>query len=693
MKFSIDIICLLGILPLSQSGGNDEIFDTFLSKPSLLCSKQQFRHLRHDAKRWKSLRSQTLAQFLSSPLSKSSTQFPGRVYDLDMAWSPVRLLDPEIVSRIAAGEVVDRPASVLKELLDNALDAEARSLRVLVVDAGLKRLELEDDGVGMSPDDLKVCTLRHATSKIHSLDDLDAIASLGFRGEALAATASVAKLSIETYREGSGAWSWTTLGSTQGELAPSSRERGTRVRVEDLFFNVPARKKFLKSLSTEYSETRSILEAVALSHPEVSFEWHFITEKGELKEQVRLESGSLVERLRALKGIDSEILYLDRSDVAPGVHRVQAAFYRAPVSSRFQKDIHLSVNGRPVTDKRLPYALREAYSGLIEMGQYPVGSLLLEVDPSQIDVNIHPQKKEIRWPKDFNLASIAYSLVRPHFELRSSAQPPAESSREGSPAVSLFESEPLLKNPSERLSGLFSNPQREVAESRPEMPIAPSSLPKMPSGALWKVVSKTEPQPTFRFSELRVVGEAGAAWILCEAPHGLVVIDQHAAHERVNFERILKSKELLRSKPLLLPITQKLPPFLSESKQDLAALLADLGFEVSDDCLSDRESDTLEFIAVPEADRRLPWDEILEDIVADILQGEDGSHWAEKLRTRLAASLSCHGSVRRGQRLTHDEIKALLVSMDAVEWGGLCPHGRPVWFPLTHAWIEEQFHR
>jgi DNA mismatch repair protein MutL len=636
-------------------------------------------------------------QFLSEGVSKLSTLKPPRVYDLDMSLSPVRLLDPEVVSRIAAGEVVDRPASVLKELLDNAIDAGARSVRVLIVDAGLKRLEVEDDGRGMSPADLRVCTLRHATSKIHNLDDLDAIESLGFRGEALAAVASVAKLQIETFREGEGAWSWSALGSTQGELTPASRSLGTRVRVEDLFFNVPARKKFLRSLSSEFAETRTVLHAVAMTHPEISFEWHFITEKGELKEQAHLEASGLVERLRALQSAEGEILYLDQSDVAPGVRRVQAAFYKAPVSSRFQRDIQLSVNGRPVTDKRLPYALREAYNGLIEVGQYPVGAIALDVDPSQIDVNIHPQKKEIRWPREFNLASMAYGLLRPHFELSRAAVPDSYSAQ----SLSIFDQSSSAPSPSLGGGGLSSlgdprresSPQQQAGDFSSERQSHEPYQPQAKSSAFSSSTRREEAPPTFRFNELRVVGEVGAAWIVCESSQGLVLIDQHAAHERVNFERILRSANLLRSKPLLIPHVQKLPAYFAEAKAELAELLSELGFEISEESLADSASDTLEFIAVPEADRVLAWDDILEDIFRDFRRDSQISHWPAHLRMRLAASLSCHGSVRRGQRLSNEEIRALLVSMDQVEWGGLCPHGRPVWLPLTHHWIEEQFHR
>jgi DNA mismatch repair protein MutL len=481
------------------------------------------------------------------------------------------------------------------------------------------------------------------------------------------------------------------------------------VRVEDLFFNVPARKKFLRSVSAEYSETRSILQAVALTHPELAFEWHFINEKGELKEQLQLKPSSLVERLQQIQRIEGEVLYVDQADPAPGVSRVQAAFYKAPVSSRFQKDIQLAVNGRPVSDKRLPYSMREAFNGLIEVGQYPVGVLALDVDPSQIDVNIHPQKKEIRWPKEFNLASMAYGLLRPHFEVkREVSQAPQadtlcffDSTAPFARAATLF-SDSLAPSTSwsERptLSSVGGESQTS-APARSESPYVshevstPAFASTFTQRSTSPALGKEELRPFFRFAELRVVGEAGAAWIICESPQGLVLIDQHAAHERVNFERILKSKVLLRSKPLLIPYVQALPPHFAESKAAVAGVLTELGFEISDESLEDKESDTLEFIAVPEADRTIAWDDLLQSIFKDFQDGSQISHWPEHLRLRLAASLSCHGSVRRGQRLGHEQIRALLLSMDEVEWGGLCPHGRPVWLPLSHDWIEEQFHR
>ncbi len=603
-----------------------------------------------------------------------------------MSLRPVRLLPSEVVHRIAAGEVVDRPASALKELLDNALDAGARSVRVLLVEAGLGRIEVEDDGQGLSREDLEVCAQRHATSKISSLEDLEAVLSLGFRGEALSAIASVSRLRIESYREGSGAWALEIKGGGRQQITPSSRARGTKVVVEDLFFNVPARRKFLKSPGAELAESQETLINVALSHPGVAFEWHLLDSQGELKRQRQLPAATLAERFAQLSPEEGELLHFTQQPSVPGIRQIEAVVYRPPVSSRFQKSLRLSVNGRPVQDKRLPYALREAFAGLIEVGQYPVGLIRIDVDPSLIDVNIHPQKKEVRWPNDVSLASLVYSVLRPRFEVAPKPLAP----------VAIQESLTWDLAP----IGTRVEPIAEAREPRyaPESSDVglPTTSPSWSPAAWVPALSAprapaltAERGPRFRFSALRVVGEVGAAWILCESPEGLILIDQHAAHERVSYERVLRSKELLRPKLLLMPVQWKIPLELKGREAELRVLLESLGFEVSDES----PEGMLELLAVPESERKIDWSEVLETLSSNLIHEGEIQGFAEALKARIAASVACHGSVRRGQRLGHEQISALLQSLDEVQWGGLCPHGRPVWFLLSHEQIETLFHR
>ena len=595
--------------------------------------------------------------------------------------SKVHLLNSEIVGRIAAGEVVDRPASILKELIDNSIDAGSTKVKILLIDAGMKRIEVEDDGSGMGPDDLKLCTLRHATSKISKIQDLDDIQSLGFRGEALAAAASVSKLRIESIRAGfDEAWAWDAFGSTKGELNPTSRSKGTKVRIEDIFFNVPARKKFLKSMTSEYHECLHVLQNMALAHPGIEFSWNFLAESGELKESFECGKQNLEERFKSLFPQEGELISVHAEKLDEGVSVVDMSFYKAPVASRFKKDIHLIVNGRPVEDARLPFALREAYTGLIESSRYPIGVVRLSVDPSIIDVNIHPQKKEVRWPKGFSVASLAYSLIRPHLEVKSK----------------------ILESPVAEIQELplsFSKPLETYVSpgAAPTENIQPLTS-TIPTGALPMMIptGRKEDIPGFAFSELRVVGEVGAAWIVCESPSGMILLDQHAAHERINFEKILRSKNIIRSKALLLPVEFKMPPFAHEDALGLLKTFEELGFELAEESvesLKEKKSDVIEFIAVPEADRKIDWNDLLKGLFEEVRNEGQPDLWRDKIRYRIAASLACHGSIRRGQRIGNDQIKALLKDMDAIQWGGLCPHGRPVWLSFTHDWIETAFHR
>jgi DNA mismatch repair protein MutL len=594
----------------------------------------------------------------------------------------VKLLSPEIIHRIAAGEIVDRPASVVKELIENSLDAGARHLRVTLIDGGLKQIRVEDDGWGLSRADLEVCLQRHATSKIRELNDLEAIFTLGFRGEALSAVASVSRLSIETFRVHDGSWKLEVLGGAKQEIRPSSRTRGTLILVEDLFFNIPARRKFLKKPATESRECLDVLESLAIAHPEVSFEWYLVDAKGEVKNQAVLQPEDFVSRFVRLCKAEAEAIHIEQSAESLGVRKFQIVALKAPAASPHQKAIRLSVNGRFIVDKRLPYAARDAYAGLIEVGSYPFVHVSIEVDPSIVDVNIHPQKKEIRWPTGFSLAGMVYNALRPHFEVR-------RETITMTPTAELF-TEPAVWSLSPASALAESNSETHASSSLSEPVYSKIATPSRPTPSSSHFASPSQTRPPFDFRALKVVGEVGAAWIVCEAPQGLVIIDQHAAHERVSFETILKTKNLLRTKPLLVPMQLKLPQGV-ELNDELVSALSSLGFEVGDrEILSD---DEIELVAVPDTDRKVDWTSYLDRLFHDLAHGDGARDFATQLKVKLASSLACHGSVRRGQRLGNDEIRQLLSDLSAVEWGGFCPHGRPLWFLMPHQHIEELFHR
>lgn len=613
--------------------------------------------------------------------------------------APVQVLSQEVIHRIAAGEVVDRPASVLKELIENSVDAGSTDVKVTIIEGGLKAIIVEDNGIGMNDKDLSLCLQRHATSKIRRVEDLDQLFSLGFRGEALAAISSVSEIEIHTYREGAGAWALKSRGGLQTYLGPGSQTRGTRVEVKDLFYNVPARKKFIKSTSAEARACIDVLEHLALCFPNVAFSWYSLKEStGDLLEDISLPSQTLADRVQSVVGLQEKPTMVSVSDGLPeGVLSLDLVFWGPPNFFATQKHITLCVNGRAVFDKRLGYSLREAYHGVISVGAFPAVHVNLEVNPDIIDANIHPQKKELRWPKGFSLAGLVFRQIRPYFDAQK------QSRFEDRPALfatdiqaKIFDnvSYEMSPSPSQRSysasspSPSFQAPVRESFNSETLDFLTNSDVSDSHAAPVASIQ-----KPSGYFSSMRVIGEAGARWILLESEKGLVVVDQHAAHERVNFERILSRENLIRSVPLLTPLTYKLPPFLQskEMRESLMNALEEFGFEFNrDEIVSVSE---LEIIAVPQADRNLKWSRWLEEIIEAAERDQEILGLLDKIRTHVAASLACHSSVRFGQRLEPEQIRSLLESMDAVQWGRYCPHGRSVHFELSHEELGKRFDR
>jgi len=602
--------------------------------------------------------------------------------------APVRLLDPDVIHRIAAGEVVEGPASIVKELVENSLDAGARYIKVVLVEGGLVSLSVEDDGWGFSKADLESAVQRHATSKIRSVDDLEAILSLGFRGEALSAAGAVSRLTIDSFRKEEGPWHVEVRGGSKGPIKPGTRKLGTKITVEDLFFNVPARRKFLRKPGLEAQDAREILEALSLCHPETRFEWHIVDAEGELKHHKQLPPSTLEGRFAEITPAKGEVFRIASENPVDGVSYLEIVGLRPPACARSAKGVRLALNGRPIQDKRLPYVSREAFGGLIEVGQFPFLQIAVRVDPHLVDVNVHPQKKEVRWPSGFSIGGLVYGLLRSALEASRPAPiaPAPEAHQESLGVMPFFEAPAPLGSSTAGFHSATS-PGSYVPATSPSF-AAPSTGPRGESEMFPRAV--LSPHPPFRFSDLRIVGEVGAAWLACESPRGLVLIDQHAAHERVNYDRFLRDPQLIRSKPLLVPIEVEVPYTAQDSAPELRPVLESLGFEFSADTTDPRN---WELIAVPEADRKVSWSELMEEVFADFAAGGVLKDIEARLRVGLAASIACHGSVRRGQRLSNEQIQALFRSLDAVDWNGLCPHGRPLWMEWSHEQIEIGFHR
>ena len=583
--------------------------------------------------------------------------------------SQIRLLDQSVIHRIAAGEVVENPASVIKELVENSLDAGATHINVKLISAGFELIEVQDNGFGMSREDLEVCCQRHATSKISSLDDLDQISSLGFRGEALAALSAISQLEILSREKDSpDTWLLKRIGSEYSTV-PATRNVGTTLRVHQLFFNTPARLKFMKSQNSEASKCIRVFLEMALAHPDRSMSLYLMSSSGEVNEEYVFVASDRATRVPEILKKNKDDFFQTQANVFPsGLKKLELIFLKAPHYARNSRDIYFVVNGRCIEDKRLPYVLREAFGSLIEVGHYPRGVVYLDVDLSVVDINVHPQKKEVRWSQDFPLYSLIYEAIK----------------RALHPNSSTIEKE---KNDSSNLS-LFSS----FTSHRPELnpPISAQNLTIQNDLSFPSVVSSSELQKESSssfFSSLRVVGEVGAAWLLCESPEGLIVIDQHAAHERVRFHEFMQ-KDLFPSTALLLPLKVKIPLAARGNEEKILQAFESFGFEGL--CNTQNE---LEFFSEPKTERKVDWKHVFDQVFERSQESENLEALLHQLKIWIASSLACHGSVRRGQRLTNDEIKALLVQLDQVDWKEFCPHGRPTWISLSHVKLEEEFHR
>lgn len=582
--------------------------------------------------------------------------------------SKIRLLDQSIIHRIAAGEVVENPASVIKELVENSLDAGATHISVKLISAGFDLIEVQDNGLGMSQEDLEVCCHRHATSKIHDIQDLDHISSLGFRGEALAALSAISQLEIiSRARDAQEAWVLKRSGSEYSTM-PSTRNIGTTLRVQQLFFNTPVRLKFMKSQNSEASKCVRVFHELAAAHPERSLSLYLMNSTGEIDDEYIFSAASREKRVSQIFNKDEDTFFHASSMTFPkGLKNLDLIFQKAPNFCRNSREIYFVVNGRCIEDKRLPHVLREAFGSLIEVGSYPRGIVYLDVDQSVVDINVHPQKKEVRWSQDFPLYSLVYEALKQKLNLPHSS------------------------------AGFFSVKDTPSAKQNTELNVSflgdlmshvPQNLPikEVTSGSPYPSKDLKNSSTTF-FSSLRVVGEVGAAWLLCESPEGLVVIDQHAAHERVRFHEFMQ-QDLFPSTALLLPLKIKVPLAARGNEEKILQALESFGFEG----LCNTQGD-LEFFSEAKTERKVDWKEVFDEVFERSQGSEKIEALLQQLKIWIASSLACHGSVRRGQRLTSDEIKALLLQLDQVDWKEFCPHGRPTWLSFSHEKLEEEFHR
>jgi DNA mismatch repair protein MutL len=588
----------------------------------------------------------------------------------------IERLANEVVDQIAAGEVVERPASVVKELVENAVDAEARRVRIELRGGGRDLVAVTDDGLGMTPAEAQLALERHATSKLRALDDLLGIASFGFRGEALPAIASVSHFRLRTRARGAEAGVEIELhgGMRVGERACGAAE-GTRIEVAELFANVPARRKFLKSAATEWGHVSDWLGRAALALPHV----HFDVSREDHAAFSWPAVADPVERIAAVLGEEDAAALVAAETDADGLGL--RAFVSRPEAHRATgSGIHLFVNARPVRDRLLRHALLQVYRDVLPRGRFPSAVLFLRVAPGGVDVNVHPAKWEVRFADPQAVYRLIERGVRGALARRSwlgAAVPPASEAL----AASGFGAQ--------RLPELVGEPRVDDFAFKGGRDVAPS----LASAAPWAASpARGLDAPTPRFRELRVIGQLLATYVLLEGRDGLLLVDQHAAHERVLYERLragwLEGK--LPRQALLVPATFELSPSETAACDRNAAWLQQLGFEVE---VFGEQSVVLR--AVPELFAGRDPLPLLRELAEQLAQegGEGRASRPLDAADRMFATLACHAARRAGDVLPLDELRALARELDAIPWAPTCPHGRPVATPLSRSEIERRFGR
>ncbi len=601
----------------------------------------------------------------------------------------INRLNPRLANQIAAGEVVERPASVLKELLENSLDAGASRIDVDLEQGGKKLLRVRDDGGGIHKDDLALALSRHATSKIARLEDLEAIGSLGFRGEALASIGSVSRLELSSRTAaGEGETGWTVRAEGQQmetSLEPRQHGVGATVEVRDLFFNTPARKKFLKTERTEFARLEEVFKRVALSRFDVRFS---LRHNQRVVHDLRPAAGEAEQRRRI--GLVCGPAFLDNSAAVD--QRAAGLSLRGwislPAFSRSQADLqYFYVNGRIVRDKVVSHAIRQAYQDVLYHGRHPAYVLFLELDPAAVDVNVHPTKHEVRF-RDSRLVH-GFLFRSLHREL-AAIKPQA-----GTTGAAPTASHPAPPGASSDGSAQAALPLREDWSARePSAGYgAPASggvspVPPMPPDQreqYAKLFGGGEESPPLGYA----VAQLHGVYILAQNRDGLIIVDMHAAHERITYERMKRAleEERLRRQTLLVP----LPLAVSAAEADCVETHRDSLFALGLD-LERVAAESLVVRQIPAMLKDADIEQLVRDVLPDLL--EFGA--SDRLRSRqneLLSTMACHGSVRANRRLGIDEMNALLRDMEATERSGQCNHGRPTWVWQSMADLDKLFLR
>ena len=609
---------------------------------------------------------------------------------------PIRELPDELISQIAAGEVVERPASVVRELVDNALDAGAAQVTVRLLAGGVRLIAVEDDGGGIPREELPIALKRHATSKIGRVQDLEAVGTMGFRGEALAAINSIADMSVMSRTDGVD-HAWQLDGRT-GELGAAARSPGTTVEVRELFYATPARRKFLKTDATELAHCVEAVRRHALVRPDVGFAiWH----EGKLVEQWRSSAASNAQDQRLADVLGSEFVAqsvavnYQSTAVRPDGSPLIRVWGRAgiPDAARSRADQQFAyVNGRFVRDKVITHAARSAYEDVLHGHRQPVYALYVEMDPTRVDVNVHPTKIEVRFRDSREVHSAVRHAVENALAIpRSTAVPTAALAAVGDAGT--LETEKISS------FDAFQAPKTPIAQYQYTQAainyIAPNNHRVSDFEALWPQPSiqnppaEALPEPTNTWPLGRAIAQLQGIYILAENTQGLVVVDMHAAHERIVYERLKTQMDTARihSQPLLIPATFAASPQEVATAESASDALALLGLDITP-----FSAKTLAVRAVPTSLAQGDAVELARSVLAELAQ-HDASTVVQRAQNELLSTMACHGAVRANRKLTVDEMNALLRQMEATERSDQCNHGRPTWRQVSIKELDALFMR
>lgn len=623
----------------------------------------------------------------------------------------IELLSPRLANQIAAGEVVERPASVIKELLENSLDSGARRIDVDVEQAGIKLLKVRDDGGGISSDDLPLALARHATSKIRDLEDLERVMSLGFRGEALASISSVARLTLTSRtRDADQAWQVETEGRDMApRVQPAAHPVGTSVEVRDLFFNTPARRKFLKAEKTEFDHLQEVIKRMALARFDVAFHLRH-NGKTILSLHEALDDTSRARRVSAVCGPGFLEQALPIEIERNGLHLW--GWVGLPTFSRSQADLqYFFVNGRAVRDKLVAHAVRQAYRDVLFNGRHPTFVLFFEVDPAAVDVNVHPTKHEVRFRDgrmvhDFLYGTLHRALgdVRPEDQLAGSA-PLVAAPRPSGPQAGEFGPQGemrLANNVLEQPQGqTYTQPAQSGSGSGYQYQYTPRPASSVPAaeaqsayreffaplpGAIPSALPESQsdvPPLGYALAQLKGI------YILAENAHGLVLVDMHAAHERIMYERlkIAMASEGLSGQPLLVPESLAVSQREADCAEEHMATFQRLGFE-----LQRLGPETLAIRQIPALLKQAEANRLVGDVLADLME-YGTSDRVQAHMNELLGTMACHGAIRANRRLAIPEMNALLRDMENTERSGQCNHGRPTWTQMGLDDLDKLFLR